>query len=183
MIKQLARRLQRGFARANRRLKSSDGLLHLLLILRKALLFVLVLIFLIFEEVWDALHSLLVWRKHYGKLIVAVNGYCQKKSRYVVLGIYLSLFIPMEVLGLLSAALVGSGHPGWAILVYLSKGLIAIPAIDIFVGNKEKLLSFSAIRYGYEKLVQLKQSSVYVNTVNRMKQVKAWVSSWRKFYQ
>jgi hypothetical protein len=175
MIKQLARRIRRAFAHANRRIKSSDGLMHLLLLLRKAALFLLVLIFLVFEEIWDALHNLLVWREHYGRGIAAVNRYLQDRNRYAVLGTYLSLFVPMEILGLLAAALVGSGHPGWAILVYLSKGLIAIPAIDIFIGNKEKLLSFSAINYGYTKLLQLKKTSVYLNTVSRLKRLKLWV--------
>lgn len=175
MIRKLARKVRRAFAHANLRIKNSDGLMHLLLLARKAALFLLVLIFLVFEEIWDALHSLLVWRKHYGRGIAAVNNYCRRQNRYVVLAIYLSLFLPMEILGLLSAALVGSGYPGWAILVYVSKGLIAIPSIDIFIGNKEKLLSFSLIRYGYGKLVQLKESAIYLNTVNKLKQLKHWL--------
>ncbi|WP_456403924.1 hypothetical protein [Thiolapillus sp.] len=186
MIRRTAGRLRKAFARANRRIKSSDGLMHLLLLLRKALLYLLVVIFLIFEEVWEALHNLLVWRKHYGRMMAAINAYSRQQSRYVVLGIYLSLFVPMELLGLASAALLTSGYPVWAVLVYLSKGLIAVPAIDIFVGNKEQLLSFSLINYGYSKLQQLKQSAVYVSMLRqlgvakrflriRVRQLLAWI--------
>jgi len=172
MIKKTAQRLRKAFARANRRIKSSDGLMHLLLLLRKAVLYVLVVIFLVFEEVWDVLRDLLVWRKHYARAMAAINGYSSTRSRYVVLAIYLSLFVPMEILGLASAALMASGHVAWAVAIYLSKGLIAVPAIDIFVANREKLLSFSLINYGYGLLMRFKHSPVYLATLEQLGRLK-----------
>ena len=168
MIRKTAQRLRKTFARANRRIRTSDGLMHLLLLLSKALLYMLVVVFLVFEEVWEALRDLLVWRKHYVRAMAAVNAFCRNQSRYVVLAIYLSLFVPMEMLGLASAALVASGHAVWAAAVYLSKGLIAIPAIDIFVGNRGKLLSFGLIRWVYGLLNRLKQSEAYLSVVHLM---------------
>ena len=172
MSRNLLSRLRRAFARANRRVKSSDGLMHLLLSLRKALLYLLVVVFLIFEEVWEVLRDFFVWSRYYRLVIARVNGYCSRQNRYVVLLIYLSLFLPMELLGLASAALMAGGYVVWGVVVYLSKGLIAIPAIDIFVANKEKLLSFSFVRRVYELLQRFKQSDIYRSVVQLIARMK-----------
>lgn len=172
MLKRMGQGLRKALARTRRRIHSSDGLMWLLLMLRNLLLYVLVLGFLVFEEVWEVLHDLLAWRKYYPRLMVAINGFATRQNRYMVLLIYLSLFIPMELLGLFSAALVAEGFWKTALLVYVSKGFIAIPAIDIFVANKGKLLSFWAIARGYGLLLRFKHSDVYLSAVGLVKQVK-----------
>ncbi len=172
MLKGMGRALLRAMADTRRRIRASDGLIYLLLWLRNLLLHVLVLGFLVFEEIWEVLRDLLAFRRYYPRLMAVINGFTARRSRYFVLLIYLSLFVPMELLGLASAALAAEGHWKSAILVYVSKGLIAIPAIDIFSANRDKLLSFGFIAWGYGLLQRFKASDVYQGTVGMMKRIR-----------
>jgi hypothetical protein len=182
MLKRTGQALRRALARTRRRVRGSDGLMYLLLLLRNLLLHVLVLGFLVFEEIWEVLRDLLAFRRYYPRLMAAVNGFAGRQNRHVVLLIYLSLFIPMELLGLASAALAAEGHWKSALLVYVSKGLVAMPAIDIFVANRQKLLSFGVIRWVYDQLLRFKQSDVYLSVVDfigrRKRRLLQWFHRW-----
>ncbi len=169
LIRKTGYQLRRALARINRRIRRSDGLAYFLLWLRKFFFYLLVLIFLLFEAVWEVLHDLLVQPRIYAYSIDVINHFCQGQNRYVVLAVYLSLFVPMEMLGLMSAALAASGHIALAGLVYASKGLIAIPAIDVFVANQEKLRSFRLIDWGYQQIQALKHSRTYQSVLKRMR--------------
>ena len=168
MLKRIGRNLRRALAGTRRRIRASDGLMSLLLRLRNLFLYALVLVFLVFEEVWEVLRDLLAFRRYYPRLMAAVNAYTSRQNRYLVLFIYLSLFVPMELLGLASAALAAEGYWKSALLMYASKGLVAIPAIDIFVANRDKLLSFGVIAWGYGLLQRFKQSEVYLSVVDAL---------------
>lgn len=178
MIRKWGYALRRSLVKANRRLKRSDGLAWLLSGVRRLLLYVVVLVFLMFEEIWDVLHDVLFRPRVYQRGMAWLNGFSAGQNRYVVLLIYLSLFIPMEILGLMSAALAASGQMVLAVLVYASKGLIAVPAIDVFTANAEKLRSFAAIEWAYQKIQQLKHSSTYLAIVDRLKWMKSRIRQW-----
>lgn len=172
MMKRIGQGLLRAMAETRRRIRASDGLMYLLLRLRNLLLYGLVLVFLVFEEVWEVLRDLLAIHRYYPRLMAAINRFTARRSRYVVLLIYLSLFLPMELLGLASAALAAEGHWKSALLLYVSKGLVAVPAIDIFSVNRDKLLSFGVIAWGYDLLQRFKASDVYRGTVGMMKRIR-----------
>ncbi len=172
MLKGMGRALLRAMAETRRRIRASDGLIYLLLWLRNLLLHMLVLGFLVFEEIWEVLRDLLAFRRYYPRLMAAINGFTARRSRYFVLLIYLSLFVPMELLGLASAALAAEGYWKSALLMYASKGLIAIPAIDIFSANRDKLLSFSLIAWAYGLLQRFKSSDVYLGTIDMIRRVR-----------
>ena len=178
MIRKWGYALRRSLVAANRRLKRSDGLAWLLSGIRRLLLYVLVLVFLVFEEIWDVLHDILFRPRFYQRAMTWVNDFSAGQNRYVVLLVYLSLFIPMEILGLMSAALAASGQMFLAVLVYASKGLIAVPAIDVFVANEKKLRSFAVIEWVYQKIQQLKHSSTYLVMVDRFKRLKSRIRQW-----
>jgi len=168
VLKSTGRALLRALAETRRRFRRSDGLAFALLWLRKLLLYALVLVFLVFEEVWEVLRDLLAFRRYYPRLMAVINAFAARQNRYLVLCIYLSLFVPMELLGLASAALAAEGYWKSALLMYASKGLVAVPAIDIFIANKEKLLSFSLIAWVYGLLLRFKSSDVYQHTLALM---------------
>jgi len=172
VLKRAGRALRHALASTRRRIRASDGLMYLLLWLRKLLLYVLVLGFLLFEEIWEVLRDLLAFRRYYPRLMAAINRFAARRNRYLVLLIYLALFIPMELLGLASAALAAEGHWKSAFLVYASKGLVAIPAIDVFTANKDKLLSFGIIQWAYDQLQCLKRSEVYLSVVGLVRRQK-----------
>ena len=183
MLKGMGQALLRAMAETRRRIRASDGLMYLLLWLRNLLLHVLVLGFLVFEEIWEVLRDLLAFRRYYPRLMAAINGFTARRSRYLVLLIYLSLFLPMELLGLASATLAAEGHWKSALLVYVSKGLVAVPAIDIFSANRDKLLSFGLIAWAYGLLQRFKSSDIYLGTIDTIKRVRRrlWKLSSRFF--
>ncbi len=179
MLKTMGRALLRAMAETRRRIRASDGLMYLLLWLRNLLLYGLVLVFLVFEEVWEVLHDLLALRRYYPRLMAVVNGFADRQNRYVVLFIYLSLFLPMELLGLASAALAAEGHWKSALLVYVSKGLVAVPAIDIFSSNRDKLLSFGLIAWAYGLLQRFKSSDIYLGSIDMIRRIRRRLWGWR----
>ncbi|WP_457675964.1 hypothetical protein [Thiolapillus sp.] len=178
MLKAVGRALRKALVRTRRRIRASDGLMYLLLRLRNLLLYILVLGFLVFEEIWEVLRDLLAFRHYYPRLMAAVNRFAARQNRYLVLFIYLSLFVPMELLGLASAALVAEGYWKSALLMYASKGLVAIPAIDIFVANRNKLLSFGFIAWSYGLLLRFKRSEIYQSVVDFMGKARQRVREW-----
>lgn len=146
-------------------------------LLKRLLLYPLVLLFILFEE--------LIYRKFIGPVFAIIrqwalirrfNDYIGQQSRYVILVMFLSFFTVAEVLGFVSLALLASAQVLMGVIFYLVKTLLALYSFMLLELHKEKLFSFLWFSFVYKKIISfvhfVKASSIYreiASTANKIK--------------
>jgi hypothetical protein len=126
-------------------------------------------IYLVFEElIWDRFaQPIFKYIKHlrfFKRLEIILNG----ANRYVVLALFILPFIVGEALGIMSPIVALKGYVLLGIVLYILKLLIVAFAFWLFNIQKEKLLSFSVIKYCYDKIVEF---TTWVKTTDAFKTI------------
>ena len=141
----------------------------------------LVVIFIAFEEViwnrigqpiYDSVKSLEIMTQF--KTWVA-----EVKNRYALLTIFLTPFIAMEILGLMSLKAFAVGAIITGISLYIFKVLLTIPVVIIFNTAETELRSFSLIDWGYGLIVKIKQSETFRTAKQYMASMKAQIAEFK----
>ena len=147
-----------------------------------ALLTVLILIYLILEElVWDRIaepiYDFIRGIKILHQLEAIIHGF----NRYALLAFFLVLFAAVEFLGIISLGLFAQGQVLIATVIYVGKIPIAAFTFWVFQIAKDKLLTFAWFKFGYEWLLaqlhKIKTSVIYLSIKTKMAAIKTWVKS------
>jgi len=145
----------------------------------KAILTVLVLIYLILDElIWERIAEPIYEFIHNLKIMHKVELAIIDLNRYALLTLFLSLFAAVELLGVVSIGLFAQGFVITSILLYTAKIPITAFTFWMFKIAKYKLLTFIWFKYCYELLLTLlnkiKTSSAYLSIKAKTVNIKTW---------
>jgi hypothetical protein len=148
--------------------------------LMKYLKFLLVILFIIFEEViWNKIGKPAYTLVKNLKIMQRFKNWVSNvKHRYLVLGIFMIPFILMEVSSLFAISALTKGMIYTGIGLYTVKILLTAPVVIIFNSAKSQLVSFWIIKYSYGMILRFKRSA----TFRRVKQITKDVSEFKKEY-
>ena len=134
------------------------------------LAWVIVVIYMTFETLWSVVSD---WVFTYTPLRVfseRIHQFLEGRSKWLVLLMYLTHFVTMQGMALLSANMFLQGNVLLGVTFYVGKGLVTIPTVRFFMQEKDRLLIFWPIRMGYLLVVFIKSSTPY-------RRIAAWVAT------
>ena len=142
--------------------------------------FVLIFFYVVLEElVWERFAEPIYKYIKYLKPFEKLEIFLSKQNRYFLIFLFLISLIVGEGLGLLTPIVMVKGYVVVGIVIYGLKLLIAAFAFWVFNTQKEKLLTFAIINYGYEKIIYLKNliqnSTVYIIFIQKYKKLKEYL--------
>ena len=132
--------------------------------------FILVIIYILFEEViWEGIAKPIY--QHIESLHMLQN--LEKKivegNRYLILVVFVVLLLGVEGAGLLAGVFFVKGHFLFGLMLYIAKIPIAAFTFWIFKAAKKKLLSFEWFKWLYNKVMKglawLKDLDIYKSTM------------------
>jgi len=148
--------------------------------------FILVFIFILFEEIiWEGIAKPIY--EHISSLHILQKF--EKKiafsNRYIVLVGFLALLFSVEGAGLLAGVFFVQGEVLMGLLLYIAKIPIAAFTFWLFKVSKLKLLSFRWFEWAYNKVMAalswLKNLDIYKNTMKHMLELKVKMKeTWQK---
>lgn len=144
----------------------------------------LVILFIIFEEIlWNKVGKPIYELIKSLRLMVKFKEWVGEfKHRYALLVIFITPFVLMEIMSLLSLKSFATGAIGMGISLYVVKLVLTVPVVIIFNSGKKQLVSFFPIRYGYGMIINLKRSSTFRNVKKFTKKVKQVVREFKQEY-
>lgn len=147
-------------------------------LLRDSVLYTLVFLFIIVEEVWSEIYESIKSLKLIASFNAFMSRYLDDKSRWFVLAMFIFPAIVMELFAFASTLSFVSGHFFLGVALYSMKGVITIPTIELFQNQKEKLLTFSPISWIYTMLLRIQASSYFRNVMGVIRRVKSAIGAW-----
>ena len=147
---------------------------RLLLVLQ----FILVFIFILFEEIiWEGIAKPIYEKIESLHIIQKMEAKIQHTNRYVLLVVFLLLLLGVEAAGLLAGAFFVQGYLLLGLLLYIIKIPIAAFVFWLFKAAKTKLLSFGWFSWAYHKLMDgidwLKERETYQEAMAKLHRLKA----------
>jgi hypothetical protein len=151
-----------------------------LLLLINTLFTVLILIYLVLEElVWERIAEPVYRFLHGLKILQRLEYTINGLNRYVILIIFLLLFVIVEGLGVVAIGLFANGLPLIGTAVYAGKIPITAITFWLFKIAKDKLMTFAWFLWCYDGLqaviLKIKTSRIYMAVKTRLHNVKVWV--------
>lgn len=145
-----------------------------------ALLTVLILIYLILEElVWERIAEPVYEFIHSLKILHNVEQAIAGLNRYAVLVLFLVLFAVVEGLGIVAIGLFAQGLIVPATVLYAGKIPITAFTFWLFKITQDKLMTFGWFKLCYEWLIavlhNIKTSSIYLNIKVKITGIKTWL--------
>jgi len=128
-----------------------------------------ILIFILFEElIWESIAIPLYRYIDSLKFLEKLESFIlEHLNRYTILILFLTIFIVVEIAGVLAGILIVSGYPLLGFVIYLTKIPIATFTFWLFKVSKGKLLSFGWFNTLYNNLIsfikRIKSSEIYQN--------------------
>lgn len=143
---------------------------------------ILILIYLILEElIWERIAEPVYKFFHSLKILQRLESSVHALNRYALLIIFLSLFVAVEALGVVSLALFSQGQVIIGVVLYAAKIPIAAFTFWLFRVAQDKLLTFTWFKYCYGALLTLlnkiKTSPIYLGIKTKTLNVKLWFKS------
>jgi len=148
---------------------------------------VLVIIYIIFEElIWEGIAKPIYEAIHSLKVLQKVEAKLQHVNASVILIIFVVLLAIVETFGIYAGMLFMSGQVLLGLGLYLSKIPIAAFTFWLFRVTEDKLMQFGWFKWLYEKMMEgivwLKSREVYISTMQRLKELKVLVKTWKEKY-
>lgn len=145
--------------------------------LLRAFQFVLVFLFILFEEIiWEGIALPLYNKVQSLRILQALQTKVLALNRYVILVLFLILLFGVEGAGLLAGVLFVQGKAFLGMVLYVSKIPIAAFTFWLFRVAKERLLSFDWFAWAYDRLMQgiewLKSREIYQSTLKHLLRTK-----------
>jgi len=142
-------------------------------ILKKLLLpfqYILVIGFILFEEIiWEQIAEPLGEYLQSLKILQKIESFILSLNSYLVLLIFISLFIGVELVGLSAGILLVKGMPLAGLMLYTLKIPIAGFTFWLFRISKTRLLAFDWFRFIYNKIQEflewIKTREIYQNSL------------------
>jgi len=127
------------------------------------ILYLVVLLFIVFEELlWKKIGLPVHLKIKSLKIMMRFEEWVKDvNNRYVLLTVFLAPFVLMEIVGTLGIMAIGSGAIITGLGFYVIKGLLTIPVVSIFNTGKKELTSFQLIRQGYYVIIWFKRDRTY----------------------
>jgi hypothetical protein len=141
---------------------------------------ILVAVYILLEElVWENIAEPIYRFIHGLAILQKPEEFIRGLDRHVLLGVFLVLFVQVELLGLFALQLIGTGKVVAGTLLYAGKIPVAAFTFWLFRISKEKLMTFGWFKQSYELILliieKIKSSAIYLRIAARIKQVKAWL--------
>jgi len=156
---------------------------RLLLVLQ----FVLVFLFILFEEIiWEGIAKPIYNKIESLHITQKLEENIQHTNRYLLLLIFTVILLIVEGAGIFAGILFVNGYILFGLLLYIAKIPIAAFTFWLFKVSKEKLLSFGWFAWLYRKtmngLERLKNLDIYKSTIAIMLNIKEKIKKrWRAF--
>jgi hypothetical protein len=152
---------------------------RLLLILQ----FVLVFIFILFEEIiWEGIAKPIYEKISELKILKRFELLIHASNRYIVLFFFLLLLLGVEGAGLMAGVFFVQGYILFGLLLYIAKIPIAAFVFWLFKVSKEKLLSFTWFKWAYTKLMSglawLKERDIYKSSMEKIALLKQTIKAF-----
>jgi hypothetical protein len=141
---------------------------------------ILVAVYIVLEElVWENIAEPIYRFIHGLAILQKPEEFIRGLDRHVLLGMFLVLFVQVELLGLFALQLIGTGKVIAGTLLYAGKIPVAAFTFWLFRISKEKLMTFGWFERSYELILmiieKIKLSAIHQRIAARLKQVKAWL--------
>jgi hypothetical protein len=141
---------------------------------------ILVTVYIVLEElVWENIAEPIYTFIHSLSILQKAEAFVEKLDRHVLLVLFLSLFIQVELLGIFALKLIGTGKVIAGAALYASKIPVAAFTFWLFRISKEKLITFVLFKRAYDFVIliieKIKLSSVYQRIEARLKLAKEWL--------
>ena len=163
----------------------TDNLLMLKTLYKKitrSILTLLVLIYLLLDElIWERIAEPIYQFIHGLKILQKVEIAIVSLNRYALLILFLSLFVAVELLGVVAIGLFAQGLIVPASILYTGKIPVTAFTFWVFKIAQSKLLTFIWFKYCYESVLsvihKIKTSSVYLNIKAKTISIKLRIKS------
>ncbi len=148
--------------------------------------FVLVLLFILFEEIiWEGLAKPIYDKISSFRILIRLEQIINSSNRHIVLLFFVTLLLGVEGAGLLAGVFFVQGKVLLGSALYIAKIPIAGFTFWLFNVSKSKLLSFDWFAWAYQRLISgiewLKDTNIYQTTVTTTKEIKSRIKSvWRE---
>lgn len=148
----------------------------------------LVFVYIIFEElVWETLAKPIYNFVHSLKILQKVEVLIHKLHRLVLLIIFLTLFVQVELLGFVAVALFAKGQVYSGVLLYMGKIPVGAFTFWLFNISKDKLMTFGWFKSSYEYIMYLiekiKASQIYQDIKTKSKNIKKYFKDQSKVFK
>jgi len=156
---------------------------RLLLVLQ----FVLVFLFILFEEIiWEGIAKPIQKKIESWHITQKLENSIKDTNRYILLLIFTVILLIVEGAGIFAGVLFVNGYILFGLLLYIAKIPIAAFTFWLFKVSKDKLLSFGWFAWLYRKtmngLERLKNLDIYKSTISMMLKFKESIKKrWRAF--
>jgi len=152
---------------------------RLLLILQ----FVLVFIFILFEEIiWEGIAKPIYEKLSELKILKRFELLIHSSNRYIVLFFFLLLLLGVEGAGLMAGVFFVQGYILFGLLLYIAKIPIAAFVFWLFKVSKDKLLSFGWFEWSFNKLMAglswLKKREIYKRSMAKVALIKEKIKAF-----
>ncbi len=139
-----------------------------------------VFVYILFEEiVWEGIAEPIITSLRRLRIIQRAESYIGKLNRYLVLLLFLSLFVWVELLGIAAGALFLSGNFLAGTLLYLLKIPIAMFTFWLFRITESKLMKFGWFASVYRHLIwwvqKLKETEIYRHIKKKAHLFRQWI--------
>ncbi|MBN2823758.1 MAG: hypothetical protein JXQ76_00420 [Campylobacterales bacterium] len=154
----------------------------------QALQLVLILIFIIFEEIiWEGIAQPIYNYFHGLNLVQRLETHLAKVNSYVALFIFIILLIIVEAAGIVSGILLVNGQLLVGGFLYIAKIPLAAVTFWIFKVTKFKMLSFDLIAWAYKRIMAfmkwLKALETYQDLMAGLSKTKEWLKKQFKAFK
>jgi len=144
----------------------------------------LVMIYIIFEElIWEGVAKPIYSAIHSLKILQKLEVKLQSINAYLILVVFVSLLLLVEMFGIYAGMLFVSGQVLLGLLLYISKIPIAAFTFWLFRATEDKLMQFAWFKWLYERIMHIiawiKSREVYISTMQRLKEFKQMFKRWK----
>jgi hypothetical protein len=152
-----------------------------------ALQLILVVLFIVFEEIiWETIAKPIYDYIHELRLLQTIQKKLARVNRYVILALFLVLLVSVEGAGLLAGVMAVRGKVLFGTLLYGAKIPIAAFTFWLFHVTESKLMSFGWFKWSYEQIIAgfdwIKSRQIYHETRELMRQLKERFRTFKQQY-
>jgi len=151
--------------------------------LKSLLQLILVIIYIIFEElIWEGIAKPIYETIHALKILQKIETKLQHVNASVILVIFVVLLTIVEAFGIYAGMLFVSGQVTLGLALYISKIPIAAFTFWLFRVTEDKLMQFGWFKWVYDWIMKaidwLKSCEMYIKTMERLKQIKKSIKAY-----
>jgi hypothetical protein len=144
---------------------------------------ILVTIYIVLEElIWENIAEPIYTFIHGLSILHKAEAFIHELNRHVLLVLFLTLFIQVELLGIFALQMIGTGNVIAGTALYAGKIPVAAFTFWLFRISKEKLMTLEWFNKAYDFfmsiIVKIKMSAIHQRIVARLKSVKEWLKIW-----